>query len=100
MVQGVSENAQAIIERLQPYHAAQPPDNALAILRSLNNIDKHKLLVVALCYAYIPKRFLLAEIGLRNTKPTFFHKTGVIGKSGPRTMAQNFCVFVLPGQSR
>lgn len=54
IIKGVSGSAQAIIERLQPYHATKPAEDALAILHDLNNIDKHKLLLVVSCYAYVP----------------------------------------------
>jgi hypothetical protein len=41
-VAGISSaSALAFIERLQPYHAADPADDPLAIVHELNRIDKH-----------------------------------------------------------
>ena len=48
MIRGVPCAAKKEIERLQPYHSIAPDDHPLAILRDLNNTDKHRnLLVVA-----------------------------------------------------
>jgi hypothetical protein len=46
-IRGASSNAQAIIERLQPYHRSKNPGaRALRQLYELSNIDKHRLLHV------------------------------------------------------
>jgi hypothetical protein len=52
-VQGISGSAQAIIERTQPYHSAVPDEHPLSILHDLNNIDKHKLLLVVSSYTVV-----------------------------------------------
>jgi hypothetical protein len=52
-IQGVSGSAQAIIERLQPYHRTRPASHPLAILHNFNNVDKHKLLLVVSSYTRI-----------------------------------------------
>jgi hypothetical protein len=54
IIKGVSKSAQTIIERTQPYHASVPKRDPLAILHDLNNIDKHKLLLVVASYTYVP----------------------------------------------
>ncbi len=47
MFREVSPNTQALIEGLQPYQPGNnAPNNTLAILHTLNNIDKHRELVV------------------------------------------------------
>ena len=47
MIQGVSTSAEAIIDSLQPYHrGANAEEDALWVLRELNNVDKHRLLLV------------------------------------------------------
>ncbi len=44
----LSPDAQALVERLQPYKTSDPPDrSALAVLANLDNSDKHHLLTVA-----------------------------------------------------
>jgi hypothetical protein len=43
-IRHVASEAQAIIERLQPYHDASPRTHALALLDSLNNVEKHRLI--------------------------------------------------------
>jgi hypothetical protein len=43
---GVSDEAFAILEALQPYHRVPPEGHWLAMLHSLNITDKHKLLLV------------------------------------------------------
>jgi hypothetical protein len=46
MIKGIKGDERTLIERLQPYAAADPPQNdPLAILRKLSNLDKHRLLV-------------------------------------------------------
>jgi hypothetical protein len=48
-IQHVSPEAQAIIERLQPYHAGNRATvHPLWILRTLENIDKHRRLLITL----------------------------------------------------
>jgi hypothetical protein len=42
----LAPRAQAVIERLQPYHAANPTSHPLWFLNQLNNIDKHRRLLV------------------------------------------------------
>jgi hypothetical protein len=58
IIKGVSGSAQAIIERVQPYHNANwrniASDDPLAILQEFNNTDKHKLLAVVVSAAHIP----------------------------------------------
>jgi hypothetical protein len=46
IINGIARSAQTIIQGAQPYHRAIPADDPLAILHELNNIDKHKLLLV------------------------------------------------------
>jgi hypothetical protein len=54
IIKSISGTAQTIIESAQPYHATQPRDDPLAILQDLNNIDKHRLLLVVSSYTYVP----------------------------------------------
>ena len=42
----VERNASAFIERVQPYHAANPAQHSLAVLDHLHERDKHRLLHV------------------------------------------------------
>jgi hypothetical protein len=50
MIAGVSAKHQAMIERLQPYHRngryRTGPNHPLALLREINNADKHRLIQV------------------------------------------------------
>ncbi|MGA7548588.1 MAG: hypothetical protein WBP65_06155 [Candidatus Sulfotelmatobacter sp.] len=49
-VKGIlSEDARALIERLQPYNAANPADDPLAILHELDREDKHQTLALIVC---------------------------------------------------
>jgi hypothetical protein len=43
---GVNQKALAIIKRLQPYRRPNPAEHPLSVLQKLNNVDKHRLLVV------------------------------------------------------
>lgn len=46
-IQGItSAEAKAIIERVQPYHAANPFDDPLAIVHELDRVNKHQALVL------------------------------------------------------
>jgi len=67
-ISGVSADARAIIERLQPYHRRQNPGaKALWQLYELSNIDKHRLLHVT--YSSLSgSRFRLSS-----TEPIRFH---------------------------
>lgn len=47
MIQGVAASAKARIHSLQPLHRPAPTEDALWILREMNNTDKHKLIFVA-----------------------------------------------------
>ena len=57
IINGISGNAQAIIERLQPYRNANwrdtAYDNPLRIIHDLNNTDKHRLLAVVVSAVYM-----------------------------------------------
>jgi hypothetical protein len=45
-IQSIAEDERELIERVQPYVATNPPRNdPLAILNTLSNLDKHRLLV-------------------------------------------------------
>ncbi len=44
----LAPRAQTVIERLQPYHAKHPASHPLWLLEKLNNIDKHRRLLVTL----------------------------------------------------
>lgn len=56
-VRGVHPDAQAIIERMQPYHRADYRDHPLWLLHELWNMDKHRVVPV---------------IGMISTRTTFF----------------------------
>jgi hypothetical protein len=43
---GVQPSARSLIEKLQPYNAAHPPDDPLVILHNLDRVDKHQTLVL------------------------------------------------------
>lgn len=59
-VRGMSQEARAQIERLQPYHAAHRfEDHALYVVHKLNLTDKHQLLNV-IASSYRPQRFGLS----------------------------------------
>jgi hypothetical protein len=45
-IRGVSRTAASIIEVLQPFHSGKGVDDPLWILHNLNNIDKHRVLLV------------------------------------------------------
>jgi len=44
----LSTGAQTIIERLQPYHTDDPTNHILWLLEQLNNIDKHRRLLITI----------------------------------------------------
>jgi hypothetical protein len=48
MVRGMSAMHRAMVERAQPYHAADPEAEPLAVLRQLWNQDKHRLLTTTM----------------------------------------------------
>ena len=49
-VKGIlSSDARALVERLQPYNAANPADDPLAILHDLDREDKHQTLTLMVC---------------------------------------------------
>jgi hypothetical protein len=50
IIRGISRSGQTTIRRAQPYHCTEPADHPLAILHDLNNIDKHKLLLIVSSY--------------------------------------------------
>jgi hypothetical protein len=46
-IQGIrSASARTLIDKLQPYNAAHPPDDPLVILHNLDRIDKHQTLIL------------------------------------------------------
>ena len=45
-IQGVGPHAYELIEKVQPFQNPTPDDTILAAVRDLNNLDKHRLLVV------------------------------------------------------
>jgi hypothetical protein len=46
-IAGLPASAQDAIERLQPFHAAEPAQHPLSVLQELNNHDKHRFLRTA-----------------------------------------------------
>ena len=46
IAKGITSKARALIEAVQPYHRTPPESHPLAILQTLNNTDKHSLLLV------------------------------------------------------
>jgi hypothetical protein len=48
----LSQRAQTVIERFQPYYAGDPPSHWLWLLDKLNNIDKHRRLVITLLHPF------------------------------------------------
>lgn len=47
----LSGRAQSVIERLQPYHASEPTKHILWLLEQLNNIDKHRRLLITIVHS-------------------------------------------------
>lgn len=45
-IQSIGPNASQIVESVQPFQSPTPDDTILAVVRDLNNEDKHRLLVV------------------------------------------------------
>jgi hypothetical protein len=74
ILKGVSGSARTIIEQTQPYHAPVPHDDPLAILHDLNNIDKHKLLLVVTCHAYIHDTINLSGDPIQSREVEFVPK--------------------------
>jgi hypothetical protein len=46
IIRGVPDRAEQLIEALQPYRSADPPNSVVQVLHDLDIADKHKLLVV------------------------------------------------------
>jgi hypothetical protein len=44
-IKGISSDALALVEALQPYHRPAPKEDPLWVIHELNNIDKHRLLI-------------------------------------------------------
>jgi hypothetical protein len=67
-IEGVSTNARAIIESLQPYNAVSPwhgPNYALLVLHNLNRFDKHReLTVIGSTSQQKPDMYLLQVSGV------------------------------------
>jgi hypothetical protein len=57
IINGISGNAQTIVEHLQPYRSANwrttASDTPLRIIHDLNNTDKHRLLAVVISAVYV-----------------------------------------------
>jgi hypothetical protein len=59
---------------LQPYNAPIPCDDSLAILHDLSNIDKHKLLLVAASYTFVPDTISLSGDQIEDHEVEFIPK--------------------------
>jgi hypothetical protein len=54
-IKGVARPARKVLRSVQPYLSTDPANHPLVILRSLSNIDKHSLLIIAAATTYLQK---------------------------------------------
>jgi hypothetical protein len=78
---GMHPEAQAVIQRLQPYHRGKDfKDDPLWILSVLSNIDKHRVLHLVTGYPHVftfdPFRSEFPRLVYRNAKAVSFELTG------------------------
>ncbi|HCK83672.1 MAG TPA: hypothetical protein DHW63_03890 [Hyphomonadaceae bacterium] len=84
-LRGIGPAALAVLENLQPFKQPTPADTILAVVQELNNIDKHRLLVVLSTAAQIGNTIRIAD------GPWHFpgekKMAGIVGMSPPATVA-------------
>jgi hypothetical protein len=62
-IQDVSPSAAKIIESVQPYTNPTPTDTVLHAVKNLNNLDKHRLLIVTTSVASIGRQMTVGQEG-------------------------------------